>query len=375
MRANVACSLSPICCDPEKLNPIIGSIHVHFELRFDDGVTWLVRVCRENARTPPAMLRDGMITSEVATLQFLQHSKVPAPKVYGYSLEGDEDNQVGVGYILMEKLPGTRLTWASMNDFQRKKVMVGLAEVYIELERYASPLVGSLNKPMTGEIGSFSLPELSAVVKDKKRGNGPYFEVEYYYEQVIRYTINLIVQKEKYPAQLLDSYLIHRFLYDLVPLLCPDYGDLSRGEDFYLLHSEQLLDHILVDESYNITGIIDWHRAQSVPAQAAFRAPRGMLDATQYAAGHISRDERAFADILEGMGHPRLAKCVRYGRLHHLFLVCWDGDIQQWELYKRLFKGLRNAASVDDGLSWEEWKSVAIERYHGEYGIDTVRYL
>jgi hypothetical protein len=377
MRAGVACSLSPISYDEGTSNPILGSVHVHFELRFEDGVTWLVRVRRENAKTPPPVVRDGMIESEVATLQFLQNKKnLPAPVVHGYALEGDEGNEVGVGYILMEKLHGTRLKWASVSESQRHKVMVGLAKVYIALEQRSSVLMGSLTTPKTDHVGAFSLPELSAIVRNRKRPVGPYCEVDNYYEEAVRHTLNLIVQKERYPAQLLDAFLIHRFLIDLIPLLCPkDEGDLSFGEDFYLLHSERLVEHILVDEHYNITGIIDWHRARFVPGQAAFRLPSGMIDLTDYLTGYPSRYETTFADILEGMGHERLSRCVRNGRLHHLFLSCWGGDNQSGAAYERLFSALRDAASVDFGLSWLEWKDVAMERYEGEYGIETVRYL
>lgn len=375
MRAGVACSLSPISYDEEKSNPIIGSIHLHFELCFEDGVTWLVRVRRENAKTPPPLVRDGMIKSEVATLQFLQHTKnLPTPIVYGYALEGDDDNEVGVGYILMQKLPGTRLNWKSANQAQRSQVMAGLAEVYIALEQRSAVQMGSLNTPRRDDVGAFSLPESSTIVRDRKRSLGPYSEVANYYEEAVRHTLGLIAQKEKYNTQLLDAFLIHRFLLDLIPLLCPkDDKDLSFGDDFYLLHSERLLQHILVDEHYNITGIIDWHRAQFVPGQAAFRSPVEMVDFESYMSGQPSADEVMFADMLEGMGHGRLSRCVRNGRLQHLFRLCWGTNIQGWP--DSLFSKLREAASVDFGLPWHEWKTVAMERYAGEYGFETVRYL
>lgn len=65
--------------------------------------------------------------------------------------------------------------------------------------------------------------------------------------------------------------------------------------------------------------IIDWHRAQVVPAQAAFWSPSGMLNLMDYATGHTSKHEVTFADILEGMGHAPPSNYLRNGRLQHLF--------------------------------------------------------
>ena len=53
---------------------------------------------------------------------------------------------------------------------------------------------------------------------------------------------------------MLDAYLIYRFLLDLVPLVLP----LGQNNDkFYFKHVDNKGDHILVDEQFNITGIID----------------------------------------------------------------------------------------------------------------------
>jgi hypothetical protein len=43
------------------------------------------------------------IASEYATLEFVEFTKVPAPKVFGYGLASEKDN-VGVSYLLMEPI-------------------------------------------------------------------------------------------------------------------------------------------------------------------------------------------------------------------------------------------------------------------------------
>lgn len=88
----------------------MGGMNYHIELRFEDGVIWIARVRRFNATSPPSALRDYIISSEVATLKFLEKTQIPAPNVHDFALEG-ADNPVGVGFILMDKLPGKSLRW------------------------------------------------------------------------------------------------------------------------------------------------------------------------------------------------------------------------------------------------------------------------
>ena len=49
---------------------------------------------------------------EVAAYQYLHRTNIPAPKVYDYAGGDDPTNRVGVGCILMEKLPGRPMNWS-----------------------------------------------------------------------------------------------------------------------------------------------------------------------------------------------------------------------------------------------------------------------
>lgn len=100
----------------------MGGINYPVELHFEDGIIWIARIRRFNATSPPAALRDYIVKSEIATLLFLGQTNVPAPKVYDFALEGS-GNPVGVGFILMEKLPGKSLWWSTTTQQQRSKVM------------------------------------------------------------------------------------------------------------------------------------------------------------------------------------------------------------------------------------------------------------
>lgn len=87
----------------------------------------------------------------------------------------------------------------------------------------------------------------------------------------------------------------------------------------------------------------------------------------------ISEDEITFADILEGKGRQDLAQFVRNGRLQHRFAFCCGYDLVDWEGFLGLFRGLREAVGVDDGLEWAEWKAIALLRYKDDAKLQLLR--
>lgn len=87
----------------------IGGQNCHLDLEFDDG-HGIVRVRLCDPLLPPQPVQDYVFLSEVARLQSLAETVVPAPKVYLYQLESPE-NPVGSSFVIMEKMPGTALQW------------------------------------------------------------------------------------------------------------------------------------------------------------------------------------------------------------------------------------------------------------------------
>lgn len=121
----------------------MGGQNCHVHVEFDDGVTWIARIRLEDPLLPPQGVQNHIFLSEVATLEFLAKTSVPAPKVYHYQLQGP-DNIVGTSYVLMEKMPGRPLDWNSASEEQRRRVMDQLADIYLELEKHPLPMTGSI---------------------------------------------------------------------------------------------------------------------------------------------------------------------------------------------------------------------------------------
>jgi aminoglycoside phosphotransferase (APT) family kinase protein len=344
----------------------MGGMNYHVEIRFEDGVSWLARIRRSNATSPPPDLRDHIIRSEVATLQFLEKTGVPAPRVFDFDFERKE-NPVGVGYILMEKMPGKSLRWSLLSADQRKKVMSQLADIYITLHSFPFQSAGSFDQPGTSHIGSFARESLTDYhPSGEMRPLGPYSSHEQYLIATLRLTLSLIVRQECYTPRAVDAYLIHRYLLDCIPAILSQHT--HDDGYFYLKHADEKGDHILIDSSLNITSIIDWEWAHTAPKSSAFKSPIVLLSVSDFYAGinTLGDDEAIFAQLLEEKGNPELAEIVKRGRILHRFEFCAGYDLADWDGFLGLFQGLRSALDSDAQLDWPAWREMAIRRYAHE---------
>jgi hypothetical protein len=371
LRGGIACSSpQPLVYDRSTRSSVMGGMNYHINIHFVDGVRWLARIRRFNATSPPPDLRDYIIRSEVATLQRLSETQVPAPKVFDYALHGQ--TAVGVGYILMEKLSGKSLRWSLTSPQQRTKVMSQLADVYIELESMSFANMGSLDQPGADHIGPFARESLTEYVDSQMIPLGPYNDPRDYLHASIELVLRLIMNGERYAGREIDAFLVHRFLLDCISEILEHH----RFDDgrFYLRHADDKGDHILVDSDFNITGIIDWEWAYTESKSEAFKSPIMLLPVADFYNGNncIGEDESTFADILENKGNKRLAEIVRNGRLLHRFQFCCGYDFADWEGFLGLFQGLRKALKKDADLNWEDWKRSALQRYSSDVRLKTL---
>ena len=374
----------------------MGGMNYHVDITFNDGSVWIARIRRFNATSPPPQLRDHIIQSEVATLKFLEQTRVPTPRVYDFALEGSPGNDVGVGYILMEKLPGKSLRWCSpeMTPERRRKVISQLADIYTELYKYPFDRVGSLDRP-SGEahVGAFARESLTDFTESGIEALSPFSDWEKYNEASIKLILKLIRSQEMYSQRPVDAYIIHLYLLDIMPTvkrrtsvsLSAQSRSTSRSDEnsnndnrFYLKHADEKGDQILVDDDYNITGIIDWEWAYTAPPAHAFNSPIVLLPVGEFYEGvnTLGADEVTFADMLEEKdkgGSKELAGYVCNGRAQHRFTFCCGYDLVDWSGFLGLFRGLRDAVGVDAGLEWEAWREVAMERYGCDEGLKMLR--
>ena len=73
-------------------------------LEFSNKNRWIARI--HINRNSSSEFNITRLETEVSTMQFIkEHSDLPLPRVFAYEL--DEDNPVGVAFVLMELLPGS----------------------------------------------------------------------------------------------------------------------------------------------------------------------------------------------------------------------------------------------------------------------------
>ncbi|KAI0871249.1 hypothetical protein GGS24DRAFT_472212 [Hypoxylon argillaceum] len=388
LRGGIPCSIPPLEYNHATHSSVMGGMNYHVEISFDDGVKWIVRIRRFNTTSPPPALRDYIFQSEVATLKFLESINIPAPRVYDFALEG-KSNPIGVGYILIEKLKGSSLQWSLATPEQGKNLMTDLADIFIQLSKHPFKLLGSLDCPTDpSHVGPFARESLTDFTPTSEMLTmGPFSSWEEYHRSSLQLTLDLIRRSEMYTQRPVDAYLIHRFLLDILPTVLSSASAVDNTDGnsprYFLKHADDKGDHIMVDEDFHITGIIDWEWAHTAPLSHAFNSPMGLLPVSEFynSKNELGDDEVVFAELLEAKnnnntnsssgshGGVDLAGCVRQGRLQHRFAFCSGYDLEDWDGFLGLFRGLREAVGIDDGLDWDGWKRGALRRYEDDDGL------
>lgn len=136
----------------------MGCANYHGWLCFENGERWIVRILRTGFSDVPLDLVEYLVKSEYATLKFLQSTKVPEPKPFAFGLGFEPSNRVGVGYMLMQSLPGKPFYTPGIRtlESQKKHAIEQLGEFLIEISKNPLPSIGSLvvnnDKPDIGPV-------------------------------------------------------------------------------------------------------------------------------------------------------------------------------------------------------------------------------
>jgi Phosphotransferase enzyme family len=357
---------------------MMGGMNVHIPITFLDGITWLCRIRRSNTGTTTLSHQNQLILSEVATYRFLaSRTRIPVPKVYDYGIIGSPLNQIGVGYILMDKLEGKPLSDCDLSGDNWNNVLGQLADIFIALKEQPFHKMGCL-LPDGDDFSVGAVLEESSIDTDEKGKLcllGPFKSAFDYRVACIKHQIELILRGECYTDNAVDAYLIHRFILDHI-VSTGTLPDEDNGS-FFLKHMDDKGDHILVDEeSLRIVGIIDWEWAQTTTQSEAFAAPLGLLDVGTYYSGsnELSREELELVSILKGRGEAGLAECVYGGRVAHRLAHCVGGDTGDTESLPVHFMALRAALGCDEpDETWVQWREGALVRYEKDDELQVLK--
>ncbi|KAK8000591.1 hypothetical protein PG990_013191 [Apiospora arundinis] len=358
---------------PKALSAMMGGQNCHAIITFNDGVEWIVRFRLEQVISPPPGMRDYILRSEAASLLFLQThcSGIPSPKIYDWACQSDPGNEIGVGYIMMQKMEGRPLQWNGATHDQREKVLGQLVDIYLELEKHPFSSLGSLlpeasqQDGQSLQLGAFATPTYFSSKTGKSLG--PFQKPQQELVAVNEAIGSMIATGEFGTMDPVDDYLMHLCRAELSKKfwINPQNSTTQSHEKFYLKHPDDKGDHILVNHEFDIVGVIDWEWARTVSKEDAFSSPCMMWPVSAFYDGsnELAEDEVKFARMYEDRGRPDLARCVREGRKIQRLAFATDNLNGGERDAIGLFGGLRSAFDPGDDLDWEAWKKAALERY------------
>lgn len=245
-----------------------GANNVVFPILFSDSIRWVVRV-----RVGSSEASDDMDTlqSEIATLRLLgSGTTIPVPQIFMYGLH--VNNKFGFQYMVMDELSGeplpSGLARATPERF-RDKVASQLARIYFELSKLRFARIGRIS-PNTGEaLGDVELAPLQTGAEDgfpqPSQTSLEYFYMHRKLQNKAALSLNPNNEDWKTACWILDHAVPEIVVQDLL------YGP------FPLCHLDFHYGNILFDKNYNITGVLDWTGAQTVPWERFFASPELMI--------------------------------------------------------------------------------------------------
>ncbi|WYZ43515.1 hypothetical protein EsH8_VI_001214 [Colletotrichum jinshuiense] len=344
---------------------MMGNQNCHAEITFQDGVKWLARFRVTKTTSPPQEVRDFTLRSEAATMAYLQlHTCIPVPKIFDWACESDPENQLGVSYILMEKLNGRPLDWQAATPAQREKIMQQVVDMFIEIEKHPFESMGSLVASCENPI-EFHIKGLAqhATYQMGAGGSlGPFHSSLAGSHALVESYLTMIANREIAAYHPVDAYLTHLFRLDVVDSL---WDDASAKNQFFLKHPDAKGDHILVNDTFDIVGVIDWEWTSTVSRAEAFCSPLMMWPVAKFYDGsnELAPDELRLAEICRERGREDLSDCVVNGRkVQRFFFALGPENPADKNIFKDLFVGLLRAFDGQDE-KWDQWKSKSLVKW------------
>lgn len=251
LRNGISCSIPALVPDGqgnlnvEAILSQTGGQNCNIDIPFQDGVVWLARIRLDDPLLPPKPTQAYISLSEVSTLEHLESTGVPVPKVFYFASESSE-NLVGVPFLLMEKMKGGPLMWNTTTPSQRTKILEQLTDILLTLEKYPSSSTGSiLALDGSSKICGFAQPQL---FESPNTPLGPFDDLESSMRAMLAQQMKLIANGEL-STLAVDHYLSHRWRVDMIPEVL----SLHNQAGFFLKHFDDKGDHILIDEDFTIT--------------------------------------------------------------------------------------------------------------------------
>ncbi|KAK2872136.1 hypothetical protein FQN49_002527 [Arthroderma sp. PD_2] len=259
--------------------PLFGSHHILFQLEFNDGVRWLLKVPANGYPNAFDEMSALSLRSEALTMRLLKReTAVQVPEVYHF--EDSCNNKLSCPFILMEYIVGLPLyeVWFNQHvtpdvlEQRRLQTLHDVARTMVELNKYVFSQGGAINFDQDGEpsdIGPFRRVHTEAMLNalhtnDEYDGAnifhtaGPFTCPKSYFTYML--------EKRKPPANE-DSYSLglYKLLQLFIDLAFVGIDGHQQGDGFVLSHPDFDIQNVIVSEDGKLQGLIDWDGVVTVP--------------------------------------------------------------------------------------------------------------
>lgn len=227
-------------------------------LNFSDATQWVARIQLPQNEDADSVNISTSLLSEVSTMDLIRtKTTIPIPRVWGYDASTKD---IGYRYILMEALPGQALDGRmalSIPDIHKEKFAAQLAGYLYELSTIRFNQIGRIL--YSHESSQHELLPFYVVGSPKEVGPLS-TSLEFFY-LLRKGQTNVILEDHRGEEEWEEA----------AWLLEQSVVMMAAGEDIYgpfpLCHLDFHYNNILVDQDYNITGLLDWSNAQSAPIE------------------------------------------------------------------------------------------------------------
>ncbi|KAK3935482.1 hypothetical protein QBC46DRAFT_358193 [Diplogelasinospora grovesii] len=291
----------------------IGHFNMVRRIAFADGISWVARLRLPQLR---AVFGDrevldvaSTLKAEVASMKFLKaKTSIPVPEVHSYSV--DPTNDVGAPYILMDYINGTAATELR----EARKCDAGLFGTPDQDRKFREQMAGiqvTLSSFTFDQIGSLYQDEQTSdffIGSEIETGKGPWASSMDYYADLANHALRVCVHSAAHDVQMSCSFAVPILFKHLMSL----YGQIgSMGGPFRLVNRDFGAHNLLVDDNFEIVGLIDLDGVMAAPIEVVAqypvltgldRGPPGHVETRPAAIDRIRRTEtrlKEYKDLVE----------------------------------------------------------------------------
>ncbi|KAF7189214.1 Altered inheritance of mitochondria protein 9, mitochondrial [Pseudocercospora fuligena] len=256
-RSGISCKLS------EKYSR--GQYNVVRKLEYEDGVDLVARLRLpdvEETENLELLGAEKTMEVEIATMAYLKkHTSIPVPEVFAHDL--DPNNQIGAPYILMSYIHGTSAAELSdAKDYDLKgdeQFWSRMAEIQMELASLKFNQIGCIYQH--GDAFSIG-PEVVT-------GRGPWATAEQFWYDLATHFFEVTKATCDESIKSKESFHLPQKFSELMKL----YGEPGQKQ-FRLANRDSGIHNVLVNDDFEIVGLIDLDGVMAAPVEMVARLPR-----------------------------------------------------------------------------------------------------